>query len=184
MRIAIIDGTTLLKCALEQVPSLKSFNIEFFEESETISGYPDICIFNEVIPQTVEDNQIIISAKFKANLNKPFKLISLVELIIDKLNQKTYTINKVKFFPSKRTLELEENLIILTEKEAKLVLYLVNNYPRGIPKGELLKEIWEYSTETETSTVEVHLSRLKQKLIESSFPDFLTYKDKFLYIEI
>lgn len=186
MQIAVIGGTTIIKDALEQVPPLKSFHIHFFNEYQDTYGNFDLCIFNEITPihNNTYNNQIIISNKLKGDLNKPFRLNFLVELIINKLNQKDYKLGKITFFPSKRTLELDENLIILTEKETRLILYMVKNFPRGIPKSELLEKIWEYSSRTETSTLEVHLSRLKQKLTENGFPDFLSYKEKFLYIDI
>ena len=60
----------------------------------------------------------------------------------------------------------------LTEKETDLISYLVRVYPEGATKIDLLTEVWKYSANTETHTVESHVYGLRQKIGESA-ADFL-----------
>ena len=64
----------------------------------------------------------------------------------------------------------ENKSLKLTEKEIKIIIYL-NEKSEPITINELQKEIWGYSVELETHTVETHVHRLKKKIF-----DF--YKDK------
>ena len=51
----------------------------------------------------------------------------------------------------------------LTEKELEIILYLSNKKkPKTIL--ELQNEIWKYSDELETHTVETHIYRLRKKI--------------------
>ena len=59
--------------------------------------------------------------------------------------------------------------ILLTEKEIQLLeLFLKTN--KAISKNKILKEVWEYSSEADTHTVETHIYRLRKK-IKSNFLD-------------
>lgn len=52
----------------------------------------------------------------------------------------------------------------LTEKEAALLLRLCRAGGRPVPRNVLLSEVWGYSPETESHTVETHVYRLRRKL--------------------
>ena len=54
--------------------------------------------------------------------------------------------------------------IKLTEKEVTILKYLNNNSSKVVSKDELLENVWEYSTEVTTHTVETHIYRLRQKV--------------------
>ena len=65
--------------------------------------------------------------------------------------------------------------INLTDKEADLLLYIINksqntlhkkndNYVIKITKEELLQNVWQYNSNINTSTIETHISRLRAKL--------------------
>ena len=55
-------------------------------------------------------------------------------------------------------------LIKLTEKEVTILKYLYNNTPRTVSKEELLENVWGYSVEMTTHTIETHIYRLRQKI--------------------
>ena len=42
--------------------------------------------------------------------------------------------------------------------------YLVNHRGKTIPREELLQQVWEYSPEVSSRTVDVHIAWLRQKL--------------------
>ena len=53
----------------------------------------------------------------------------------------------------------------LSEKEINfLVLFTENKDP--ISKNLVLKNVWKYSLESETHTVETHIHRLRKKILE------------------
>ena len=47
---------------------------------------------------------------------------------------------------------------------------MLNFYQKSLSKDYILKNIWEYSSNTDTHTVETHIYRLRQK-IQDSFGD-------------
>ena len=130
-----------------------------------------------------EKNTLIISKSFqKLLLNKnlteknllilnslPLSLIKLVELINiqsiklrfnqqSKINIKGYELNLNSKFFSKGDLALK-----LTEKEIEIILYLEKSKTKNTVQ-ELQKNIWGYSPNMETHTVETHIYRLRKKL--------------------
>jgi len=62
------------------------------------------------------------------------------------------------------TLEAETpaGAIRLTEREAVLLRYLVENAGRAIPRGELLERVWGYAHDTETRTLDTFIHRLRR----------------------
>ena len=94
------------------------------------------------------------------------KLIELIniELIKLKFNQqskitiKGYELNLNSKFFSKGSLKLK-----LTEKEIEIILYL-NDKKIKHNVADLQKNIWSYSADMETHTVETHIYRLRKKI--------------------
>lgn len=54
--------------------------------------------------------------------------------------------------------------INLSAREFQLLRYFVEHTGATLSRDELLKEVWGYSTETFTRTVDVHVASLRQKL--------------------
>lgn len=52
----------------------------------------------------------------------------------------------------------------LTKKEHELLELLEQNPGRCFSRGFLLRQVWGYSEQTRTRTVDVHVSRLRKKL--------------------
>ena len=62
-----------------------------------------------------------------------------------------------------KTINLNEKKLKLTEKEIKIILFLLTKkIPQKTPV--LQKEIWGYSQDLETHTVETHIYRLRKKI--------------------
>ena len=77
---------------------------------------------------------------------------------------KNYTLDK-----NTRFLKNKENLIKITEKEMHFIVEL-NNSSKPLTKDYILKNIWGYSSDADTHTVETHIYRLRQK-IKNQFND-------------
>ena len=94
------------------------------------------------------------------------KLLELINIKLIKLkfNQqskiiiKGYELNLNSKFFSKGNLKLK-----LTEKEIEIILYL-NDAKIKHDVADLQKNIWDYSTNMETHTVETHIYRLRKKI--------------------
>ncbi|HET7873521.1 MAG TPA: response regulator transcription factor [Terriglobales bacterium] len=52
----------------------------------------------------------------------------------------------------------------LSAREFQLLRYLIERRGSTVSRGEILKEVWGYSAETFTRTVDVHVASLRQKL--------------------
>ena len=105
----------------------------------------------------------------------PLTIIKLKELINiqliqikfnqqSKINFKGYELNLNSKFFSKNNLSLK-----LTEKEIEIILYL-NETKTKRAVSDLQKNIWGYSLDMETHTVETHIYRLRKK-ISDKFDD-------------
>tara|TARA_Y100001970_G_scaffold269573_1_gene362250 strand:- start:11655 stop:12290 length:636 start_codon:yes stop_codon:yes gene_type:complete len=101
----------------------------------------------------LEFNHLVVdvSQKFKFDQNSLIKL-------------KNYTLDK-----NTRYLKNKENLIKITEKEMHFIVEL-NNSSKPLTKDYILKNIWGYSSDADTHTVETHIYRLRQK-IKNQFND-------------
>ena len=108
--------------------------------------------------------------------------INLIKLKFNqqsKITIKGYELNLNSKFFSKGNLNLK-----LTEKETEILLYLINTKNKH-DVADLQKNIWGYSTNLETHTVETHIYRLRKK-ISDLFKDenfILSHKNGY-YIEL
>jgi DNA-binding response OmpR family regulator len=126
-------------------------------------------IFNDSIQQVEIRNSL--SNSLTDHLEVPFKILDFQKKIISliskiefqknsliKLND--YIIDKNERKIKKNNLELQ-----LSEKEISfLILFSQTSVP--IKKNLVLKSVWNYSSETETHTVETHIHRLRKKILE------------------
>ena len=114
-------------------------------------------------------NNIITDKNFLGFNDLPLSFKKLIELINIKLiklkfNQqskviiKGYELNLNSKFFSKDGLKLK-----LTEKEIEIILYLKNKKIKH-NVADLQKNIWGYSANMETHTVETHIYRLRKKI--------------------
>ena len=109
----------------------------------------------------IEDFPITIN-KLKELIN--IQLIKLKFNQQSKINIKGYELNLNSKFFSKGNLSSK-----LTEKEIEIILYL-NETKTKRAVSDLQKNIWGYSPDMETHTVETHIYRLRKK-ISDKFDD-------------
>jgi len=87
------------------------------------------------------------------------------------LSKKIYDIKEIPkktgiyFFLDINSRELKKgnSSLKLTERETDMILFL-NNSKKPVNVETLEKEIWQYSSELETHTVETHIYRLRKKI--------------------
>jgi len=68
------------------------------------------------------------------------------------------------FNPRRQTLSDNEKTVRLTDKEAAL-LWALYTAPDGLPRNRLLEDVWGYSSQADTHTIETHIYRLRRKLL-------------------
>jgi DNA-binding response OmpR family regulator len=136
-------------------------NHKFNKSINNLLGY-----YNKNYPYSgINENEIKV-------LEKPFKIIDIVNKIENLLSPKTLDnsnillMNHLKFLPYEKVLiNLKtKNKEHLTEKENKLLLHFYINKNIEITKNNLLNVIWGISENINTHTLETHIYRLKQKL--------------------
>ncbi len=128
-----------------------------------------------------EDNSIIVTDKKINNSEKnkhvllidnfPINFVELVDKIhINLLKQKysyqsNFNIKNYKLDMNSRVISFENKNLRLTEKEVEIILFL--NFQKGPQKIDVLqKEVWGYSENLETHTVETHVYRLRKKIFD------------------
>jgi len=70
---------------------------------------------------------------------------------------------------NERVLKKGDQILKITEKEIYFIDKL-NSSKKPLSKNYILKNIWSYSSDTDTHTIETHIYRLRQK-IKKNFGD-------------
>mgnify|MGYP001361643224 CR=1 FL=1 len=170
--VFIINFNSLYEI-LDEIKENLSFKIIKFENEEDFRTNTSLDISNCLIiskpSQKILLNNNITNKNFLDFNDFPLPLKKLLELINIKLIKlkfnhqskiiiKGYELNLNSKFFSKDNLNLK-----LTEKEIEIILYL-NNAKTKHDVADLQKNIWGYSTNMETHTVETHIYRLRKKI--------------------
>ena len=156
-------------------------DISFFSKSR-INNFPSILITES------STSKNMFSYELRDQLNMPFsilefekKIISLIAKNEFKKNSliqlKDYIMDKNERKIKKNDLELQ-----LSEKEINfLILFSKSKEP--ISRNLVLTNVWNYSLESETHTVETHIHRLRKKILKK-FGDnnFIKNNNKGYYI--
>jgi len=164
---------------LDEIKENLSFKIIKFVNEDDFIKNSDLDITNSLIisktnhkilaNKNVTDKNLLGFKDFPLPLDKFLELINiqLIKLKFNyqsKVNIKGYDLNLNSKFFSKGDLVLK-----LTEKEIEIILYL-NKEKTKHPVADLQKNIWGYSPDMETHTVETHIYRLRKK-ISNKFND-------------
>ena len=195
-KIYIIDFDELFNI-LDEIKSVLSFQTFNFNHLDIFLKYLNQ---NESEPENFlivtkkqNENKFKSTAIDKNSLffleNLPSELSKIVEKINIQLIKKKYNyqskINIENYILNlnSRTIVKNNKQLKLTEKEIDIILFLNNNTnPQSVEK--LQNEVWGYSSELETHTVETHIYRLRRK-INNIFNDdkFIISYDKGYLIE-
>ena len=155
------------------------FNIELFnfEDTKSIIEYQKKRSDKSFIIVTKKKfNEDFINNKQIITIDSlPLNFFTLIEKINSSLLMQQYdfqsniNIAGYKLDINSRVLSLNNKKLKLTEREIQIILFL-KNQKKPINIDTLQKEVWGYSKELETHTVETHVYRLRKKL-KKSFDD-------------
>ena len=164
---------------LNEIKDNLSFNVENYVSENDFMENSNLDFKNFLIiskskkkllfDKKIDNKNFLDSSLFPVSLNKLVELINiqLIKLKFDyqsKINIKGYSLNLNSKFFSKSDLSLK-----LTEKEIEIILYLTQSKKKH-DVLDLQKNIWGYSPDMETHTVETHIYRLRKK-ISNKFND-------------
>ena len=117
-------------------------------------------------------------AKVQTFLQKPFVLSDFLDKLKASINifenssEGSIEFNRYILYPSRKEIynKKTKNTVKLTEREVSVIKYLYKNSDKIVLKTDLMQEVWEYSADVATHTVETHIYRLRQK-VEQDNPD-------------
>ena len=169
--VFIINYNSLYEI-LDEIKEILSFKIIQFENEKDFKNNNDLDAVNfliisktrsKLLLNDITDRNLLDFKDLPLSLKKILELIN-IKLIKLKFNQqskviiKGYELNLNSKFFSKDDLNLK-----LTEKEIEIILYL-NDTKIKHNVADLQKNIWDYSANMETHTVETHIYRLRKKI--------------------
>jgi two-component system, OmpR family, response regulator ResD len=100
----------------------------------------------------------------------PAELVARVDAILRRLEkgadrqQPRLVFDSLTIDPSARRVELDGEEILLTQREFDLLLFMARHPGQAFTRDQLMDRVWQYSFFTDTSTVTVHIRRLRAKV--------------------
>ena len=182
-------GTKEFNNSLNEIKDFLDFNIVFIDNlsKDLISDkYSSLLIDSDFLSDiavkylnTIDNKpKLLISSsksftkfKYTENIPRPINIYDINKKIIKLDSHKRFIYNstiKIKdYILDKNEKKLKKNsaFIIITEKEIQLLELLFKKKIR-LPKKQIQKEVWQYSTDADTHTVETHIYRLRKKIFD------------------
>jgi two-component system alkaline phosphatase synthesis response regulator PhoP len=112
-------------------------------------------------------------------LAKPFdpsELLARIEALIRRVKKrnrapaKSFSFDDVEIDFERAEVSRAGRRISLAAKELQLLEYLVLHRDRVLPREEILQKVWQYDSEVNSRTVDVHVAWLRQKLDNPQSP--------------
>ena len=100
----------------------------------------------------------------------PLKLEKILEIININflknkfINQSSIKIGRYNLDLNSRKISFKDKNLDLTERETNLIIFI--HEKKDVSVKDLQKNVWDYSANLETHTVETHIYRLRKKMKE------------------
>ena len=176
---------------------IKIFNKDDFLKNELSFVMIDEEIFSEIMEKKIPSEQIILirtsrkKLQYSSNnseiisIDAPFRFRDLYQVISNRFDlltsQDTRAIkfNSFTYDPRIRSLYSKNFSLRFTEKESNIFEYLLQKANQYVSKKVLLKEIWSYSANIDTHTLETHIYSLRKKISENlTLKDLINFQEK------
>ena len=177
-QIVIFVNLTELYNILDEIKDFLSFDIknyknqdDFINEFDNDISLSQITIITNSIQglktkiKNLDIRKVLVFDSFPLQLNKILDKIN-VQLIKQRYDfQSKISIKNYNLNLNSRVISTNKKDLKLTEREIDIILFLKKqNKPKAIET--LQNEIWHYSSDLETHTVETHVYRLRKKIRE------------------
>lgn len=102
-------------------------------------------------------------------ITKPFELVELLARVEALLRRLSKLDNKINFLDIEidlisRQVTKNNEIVTLTTKEFDLLLLLAKNKNIALFRDRILEKVWGYDFDCDSKTLDLHISRLRQKL--------------------
>lgn len=145
---------------------------------EGVQASFDLCIL-DTEPQNKQKNEMVITTPLRVGglLDRVHQFFA--QQNVQKLKQDIH-LGGFVFSPANRSLTHEKSTenVSLTEKEVDMLMYLHQHAGQIISRQALLENVWQYSAEINTRTLETHIYRLRQKIMQLSAETLLDTEDE------
>jgi DNA-binding response OmpR family regulator len=121
-----------------------------------------------------EESDRVVGLRLGADdyIVKPFspaELVARVDAVLRRIDtvpdeEPPLRFGELVIDPSARTVRLGGDDVALTTREFELLHFLARHPGRAFTRNQLMDHVWRYSFYTDTSTVTVHIRRLRTKL--------------------
>lgn len=178
--IIALDGRSGLQMVTAELPDIVILDLMLPEMSGT-----EVCRLLRRQESTAAIPIIMVTAKgeeidrvvgFEVGaddyLVKPFssrELLLRMKAILrrstpEQTSDRTITLGILAIDPSRHRVEVADEEITLTSTEYRLLLVLAERSGRVQSRERLLQDVWGYSSDADTRTVDTHITRLRGKL--------------------
>ena len=170
------DGEKGLQLAVDSKPDLIILDIML----PTMNGY-EIC--ETLRKHRIDIPVIFLSAKSTESdkisglelggddyMTKPFsvrELLARVKSVLRRLKEdqeEPVTFGEVRIDFRGRAVWLRDKPVNLTSKEFQLLIFLVNNRGKALPRDTILQKVWGYNYYGTSRTIDNFITRLRQKI--------------------
>jgi DNA-binding response OmpR family regulator len=121
-----------------------------------------------------EESDRVIGLRLGADdyVVKPFspaELVARVDAVLRRVDtspegEETLAFDGLRIDPAARQVLVDGEEVQLTQREFDLLLYLAQHPGRVFNRNQLMDAVWQYSFYSDTSTVTVHIRRLRAKI--------------------
>ena len=156
-------------------------NLSFLSKNK-INNFPSILITEPSVSKNM------VTTELSEQLNMPFTILELEKKIISLIaknefkNNSLIRLNDYIINKNERKIKKSDLELRLSEKEINFLI-LFSKIREPISRNLVLKNVWNYSSESETHTVETHIHRLRRKISKKFGDDnFIKNNSKGYYI--
>jgi two-component system phosphate regulon response regulator PhoB len=181
--IIALDGKSGLERVTSELPDIVILDLmlpemtgtevcKLLRKQESTAGIPII-----MVTAKGEEIDRVVGFEVGADdyLVKPFssrELLLRIKAILRRSNpdekvEKSLVLGSLTIDPSRHRVAVLDEEIILTSTEFKLLSTLAERPGRVQSRERLLQDVWGYSSDADTRTVDTHITRLRSKLGEA-----------------